>query len=280
MACSASNVRAAVIYRIIQSGATALDDGLLDKALVAISIALGLLERTAHESAMDIAVCQTLMGRCCLAIGKPQPALEWFNRALPIYIECDGPCSQAVSAAYSDHGTALLGLDRYEEAKQHFEEAVAIDEATLGELHPTTAKHRVNLGVSYYKMGELASAVRCYSRSMCVTRETLGEHHPEMAARWNNLGLAWKAMGEIDMALSAFHAALVIDRSTLADDHPALATTLYNLGITHAVGENRSAALDYLTSSYRIRTEQLGEAHPHTIDTALALNLARQARHR
>ena len=101
-----------------------------------------------------------------------------------------------------------------------------------------------------------------------------------MAARWNNLGLAWKAMGEIDLALSAFKSALAIDRDALASDDPALATTLYNLGITFAVSDHIDDALCYLMSSYRIRRKHHGETHPHTIDTALALDLARQAQRR
>lgn len=115
------DIRRAATYQIIQAGAQALDDGLTEKALTALTIALALFQRSPLESKAEIATCQTLVGRCCLALGNHQTALDWFELAHPIHLDCDGPWSQSVSAAHSDQGTALLGLERYEEALAHFE---------------------------------------------------------------------------------------------------------------------------------------------------------------
>ena len=280
MGISNHDVRLAATYQMIQSGAKALDDGTVDKAQAAITIALRLLSITPQESAAEIATCQTLLGRCALVLDQHQIALDWFRLSLPIYLGCDGPCSQAVSAAHSDQGTALLGLGHYEEARHHFEEAVAIDESTLGKHHPTTARRRANLGVSFYKMGDLTSAIRSYSQAMCVLRATLGDHHPDMAAKWNNLGLAWKAMGELDLALSAFREAHVIDQQSINGNQSARATTFYNLGTTCVMAGKIEAALEYLASSYLIRHQRLGATHPQTVDTAIALDLAKIAQRR
>lgn len=147
-----------------------------------------------------------------------------------MHTRCDGEQSQSIAAAHSDIGSALLGLERYDEALRHFRRAMSIDEAILGESHPTLARRWTNLGVGHYKTGDLTSAVHCYTKAMVIDRSTLGDKHPAMAAKWNNLGLAWKQMGEFDLALSAFTQALDIDGN--ADDPAAFATTLYNLGIT------------------------------------------------
>ena len=270
---STDNTRLAVTYQIIQSGATALDEGCCEKALVTLRIALKLLEQSSDKFGGDIATCQTLVGRCYVALGEDQQALDWFKLALPTHTTWDGPCSQSVSAAHVDHGTALLGLGRYDEATQHFKRAVRIDEATLGVNNPTTARRRANLGVGYFKMGQLSSAIRCYSQSMAVIRTHLGDHHPEMAAKWNNIGLAWKAMGEANMAHSAFENALTVDLNTQPPNYVALATTRYNLGITCLSQNQISDAFDHLSSSYQIRQQYLGATHPHTTDAAIALSL-------
>lgn len=70
------DLQRSIAWRIVQSGAQALDERHSAKALTSLSIALALLERLPDDGTTIKATCQTLLGRCCLDLGEFTFALE------------------------------------------------------------------------------------------------------------------------------------------------------------------------------------------------------------
>lgn len=146
----------------------------------------------------------------------------------------------AAFVAHYNLGVILEGRDRLDEARQHFEQAVALNpgyappylhlgglqrlngDASTAEqwyrrglqVDPTSADLHYNLGVVLARQGRHDLAVEHYRRSV--------EQKPESAAAWSNLGAAWLETGHPDEAVSAFRRALARE--------PRSAVLWYNLG--------------------------------------------------
>lgn len=101
--------------------------------------------------------------------------------ALSAHAHCDGVNggqSQSIAAAHTDVRSALLCLERYDEALRHFCRAMSIDEVILGESHPTLARRWTNPGVGHYKTGNLTNAIGLLGESYRIRHECFGANHP------------------------------------------------------------------------------------------------------
>ena len=79
--------------------------------------------------------------------------------------------------------------NKYKEAANLLNDALAIREKTLGENHPAVAATLNNLAVLYGKRGKYKDAEPLCKRALEIREKVLGSDHPDVAKQLNNLAL-------------------------------------------------------------------------------------------
>ena len=79
--------------------------------------------------------------------------------------------------------------NKYKEAANLLNDALAIREKTLGENHPAVAATLHNLTVLYGKRGKYKDAEPLCKRALEIREKVLGSDHPDVAKQLNNLAL-------------------------------------------------------------------------------------------
>jgi tetratricopeptide (TPR) repeat protein len=78
-------------------------------------------------------------------------------------------------------GAYLSERADYEQARQLFERALALDEAHFGADHPVTIQNLSNLANVLADEGDLAGARRLHERALAIYEARLGPDHPDTA---------------------------------------------------------------------------------------------------
>jgi kinesin light chain len=84
---------------------------------------------------------------------------------------------------------SLRDQNKYKEAANLLNDALAIREKTLGENHPAVAATLNNLAVLYGKRGKYKDAEPLCKRALEIREKVLGSDHPDVAKQLNNLAL-------------------------------------------------------------------------------------------
>src|SRR5262249_6810610 len=79
------------------------------------------------------------------ALGNPQKALEYFEKALTIKLATLGDSHPDVALSYNNLGAAYKALGNPQKALEYYEKALKILLAVYGEKHPHTTIAKSNL---------------------------------------------------------------------------------------------------------------------------------------
>jgi CHAT domain-containing protein/Flp pilus assembly protein TadD len=188
-----------------------------------------------------------------------QAAATWGSQAAP---EAKDWQARSLNLA----GMILVQLGRSEEAKRHYEEALAalqgsekpgteasslnnlaLIDIDRGELQKATseltearqkarqagdrtteAKALNNLGYAYDQLAEPQTALQYYEQTLDLARAS--SQRPVEALALNNLGVAYSSLGDHEAALKHYHQALAVIQTL--NGHPNEEKTLVNLGQT------------------------------------------------
>lgn len=124
------------------------------------------------------------------------------------------------------------------EAIEYLEVSIAICQE-LGDVRGATLS-QVNLGVAYYKRGDLDEAGTVLQQAL-NTLQNLGDL-AHAAVALGNLGLIYRARGELDTAEACFQESLAASRAS--NDKPGESQALSNLGLIHKARGEFDEALD------------------------------------
>jgi predicted component of type VI protein secretion system len=91
--------------------------------------------------------------------------------------------------------------------------ALAIDEASLGDTHPTVAIRLNNLAHLLHKTHRLSEAEPLMRRALAIDEASLGDAHPTVAIRLNNLAQLLQATNRLSEAKSLMRRAQAIDKA-------------------------------------------------------------------
>lgn len=130
------------------------------------------------------------LGICDLAGGEVQKAMLRFGEALEL-----GPAREDLGRVLFYIGTCLKEMERFEEAIEVLEKAVAADPEDI-------ANHNL-LGFCYYKVKRHEEAVARFRRAV--------EIDPRSAIDWANLGSNLRDLGRDDEAIAMYEKALSLD---------------------------------------------------------------------
>jgi tetratricopeptide (TPR) repeat protein len=127
-------------------------------------------------------------------------------------------------------GSTYLRLGQPEPAEVAYRRTLALYRDQHGDLHPTVAVARANLGAALAAAGDYAGSLEHQQAAVEIWTRALGEHHPATADALENTALAYAQLGRFDDAVAAQQQALELRRGAFDPDDLSIATSLNNLG--------------------------------------------------
>jgi tetratricopeptide (TPR) repeat protein len=82
-----------------------------------------------------------------------------------------------------------LRKGQHDRAIELYERALRIKEATLGEMHASTAVTITSMGGSYSWKGQHDRAIEVYERALRISLQVLGPHHLQTLQTQKNLAI-------------------------------------------------------------------------------------------
>ena len=161
-----------------------------------------------------------------------------------------------------DFAESLYKAGQYAEAEHLFRQAIEIDKTTLGEEHPSYARHLSNLALVLRQQASTTKPSDSTAKPSTSTKLPSVKGIQDYAISLNNLALVLRATGKYDEAERLYRQAIDIDKMTLGEGHPNYAIRLNNLaGVLRATGKYDEAERLY-RQAIDIDKMTLGEGHP------------------
>jgi tetratricopeptide (TPR) repeat protein len=139
------------------------------------------------------------LGDALRAERKYTAALVCLQRALRRQSELHGT-HPATAQTHTRLGALWFEQGHYMQARFHFQEALAIREATLGPRDPATAQSLHNLGVTLAALGDLRSARVCLAQALAIREDRLGRAHLATAQSLDALSRVLADLGDDESA--------------------------------------------------------------------------------
>jgi tetratricopeptide (TPR) repeat protein/predicted Ser/Thr protein kinase len=164
------------------------------------------------------------------------------------------------------------------EAIRMQKQVLDIRRSRLGDAHPDVAAAHANLGIAFWKAGDLEAALEHARRAMTLFGTSHGEHHPNFASALNLEASILFMRGKNTEALAGFERVVDIRSSTLGPGHFHVAGALSNVAIIQeAVGKLDEAGKTY-ERALAIFETALGPDHPDLIQLHTNLGANHQKR--
>jgi tetratricopeptide (TPR) repeat protein len=212
------------------------------------------------------------LGRYQELLGNFWQAERFYLRAADVSAIIYGVESAGHAADLNNLANIYQSEGRYDEAVEKFEEALRIDEKTIGKEHPDYASRLNNLANVYRSQGRDDEAIEKYEKALQIAEKTIGREHPSYATYLNNLANVYKSQGRNDEAIEKYEEALRIDEKTIGREHPDHATGLNNLALVYRSQGRYDEAIEKFEEALQIDEKTIGKEHP---DYAIRLsNLA------
>jgi tetratricopeptide (TPR) repeat protein len=203
-------------------------------------VAIRILEKLVlglDSSVSERIVKDNLRGVACHNIGllymwhkEYQQALESFSKAEEARQQCSFVTPRDVGVTQVRKGQALFALGRCDEALSCFHAALA----TTEEDQVVRAKILNNIGVAYYHLGDLSTAVKSFTEALTIQRKRLdGPVRREAlvydaAVSLSNMGKIYLETGDNHRASVVYEEALRLQTSVFRKDHEIVLTSLQN----------------------------------------------------
>ncbi len=209
-------------------------------------------------------------------VGDPNDVRSWptLDPLAPHAQTCAKYADQAQIAAPTDRlfnqlGLFLMEKAQYDQAEPLMRRSLAIDETSLGELHPKFALGLNNLAQLLKATNRLSEAEPLMRCALAIDEASLGEHHPNIAKDLNNLALLLQDTNRLFEAELLMRRALAIDEASLGEHHPKVAIRLNNLAQLLQATNRLSEAEPLMRRALAIDEASFGEHHPKV---AICLN--------
>ncbi len=211
----------------------------------------------------------------------------------------------------SSMGNAYRQLGLYREARPLLEQAVTLEDSTLGRDDPRTARSHYVLAGLLRRLGEfdaarghyqaalairerlgnsddisvslnglanlevdvnhLEQACELYRRALAITAQSAGTDSPRYAGQLSGLALTQWRLGEADSARAMLERVVAIQRRTLAPDNLDLAWSLSALGTFYADGHHAERARALCEEALAVQERKLGPDHTDVAESLDAL---------
>ena len=223
----------------------------------------GVVASESDDSSLETVILHKRMGKACQDQKQFDKALEYYNKALDIYIGLQrehhshtGDLYDNMARVYKAQGSNLLeyfgkalgiklateGVNQRslpETCKLIREVCVSQDQleqvlanavrraADINSSH-SVAKHYQRLGLAFQKQELNNEALKCYDKAMVGCLESKRENHPDTGDLYDNMARACQKQDSNDKALEYFGKALNIKLATVGEKDPSV-TAIYSL---------------------------------------------------
>ncbi len=198
------------------------------------------------------------------AAGDMALALAHYTRALQL-ARAQGPVeSDSLYEALIGIGVLEADLQRYDDARAHLHEALALLEELYGRDHPMLAAVLVDIAECDYYEGDLGAAEAGYRRALELRSRVAGPDSPRLLSILNNLAAVDFSRGNYRAALDEFRHVLAIRERVFGVDDVDNARFLANMSFCLGRLGDQRGAYESATRAVELRGTKLGEQHPLT----------------
>jgi hypothetical protein len=191
--------------------------------------------------------------------GNDARSNELFVEAEQRYASAGGKDPEILAQALLGRGGAAAVLDRADDARVRFNQALELGKA-YG-LAGVTAEALEGLAMTNFYAGDFKAAESFYGQALDARVAFSGETHPKVSESLNGLAATAYMRGDRTRAESYWQRVLTIDRRLLGPRHPDLATTMNNLGRLWLERREFSRAVAILDEAVSILAAQQSETH-------------------
>lgn len=159
-------------------------------------------------------------------------------------------------------GFSLYHQQKYREAADLLDHALAVDVALKGKQHPDICADLEGLGTVLWAGEDYERAEAAFAGCYALQLEIFTEDNPMVAPILNSLAVVRQSQGKFDEAEATFKECLRVLTKAHGEGHPSIASCLSNLALLYeAMGRNEEA-LRLAERSLEINREAFGDAHP------------------
>ncbi len=215
-----------------------------------------------NEAGFDLVAAQSAVALISVEgvhLAHADEGLSWARHAEAAFERSD---PQSVLRGRYHAALGSLHLQRYEldDARLHYEKAIAIEREAFGEDHEQVATLLAYLGIVQEQSGRSEDAVASFEKAIDITQRALGSDHPALATLHNNYATLLFGRQDLVAARAQLERAVAIQRQALGA-HPSTAMFIDNLGgLLYLQGEReRGKAL--IEEALAMREAILGPEH-------------------
>jgi len=166
-------------------------------------------------------------------------------------------------------GTTYMDLGLYPEARKQVEQALQIENRTLGSKNPKTLNSFALLGSVAYDQGDYPKAETLLSQVLEDDRRILGPQHPDTLRAARKLASVYWAEGKYARAQTLEEQTLEASRRVWGPEDPETVSVMNNLALIYQA-EGKIAQCESLrVQTLEIFRRREGPEHP---DTLMAMN--------
>jgi len=211
------------------------------------------LDRISDQIALQIIDAYLKLGNCHLQlkdyVASKTAYLEGMQRTEDLSTIDKSTQQGAIATLYHQLGIVAQELREYEQARQHYQQALQIH-IEYGDRH-SQAKSNHQLGYVAQELREYEQARQYYQQALQIRIE-YGDHYTQ-ARTHHNLGMVAEALNEYEQARQYYQQALQIYIEY--DDRYSQAGTYHQLGIVAEESNEYEQARQYYQQALRIYIE-------------------------
>jgi tetratricopeptide (TPR) repeat protein len=204
-------------------------------------------------------------GRALNLAGNYDAAARILRSAVELARRRLDPSNTLRSGALTELADVLTQLEKYSEAEQLCNEALAADRKRGSAGTEVLAETLGTLGLAYFYEGDLVKAEPPLREALKLREQALGMHHALTAMSLDILGVLLYQTGRYDEALKAYEQALPIHREVFGAEHPEMATILNNIGRVALITGRVDEAEPLLRQSLAMFEKFKGSAHANLV---------------
>lgn len=197
-------------------------------------------------------------------LGEAKRAMRWVEYAAAT-LDGLGKHDDLRARLLERRGLLSNKLGEFDEARQLYEDSLAIVEQQSGPDSYRAGELHLQLGLTFMALGDHDRALHHARRDLEITEAQRGAVHPATALSLNNLSLPLTALGKTDEAKIALARCIRIWTDVFGADYPRLAMPLHNLGDIAMDEQQFTVALENYRGSLDVLMKTRGSDHPDLV---------------
>jgi tetratricopeptide (TPR) repeat protein len=219
----------------------------------------------------DTMVAAQRLADACLAAGRADEAIPWFQWVLNSLTNKLGPDHRDVLEARRRLGHALVAALQLPAAITVLERAVPHFEQVCGPGHADTLGAQDELAAAYLAAGKYSDAITLYRRTLADRERAQGARHPQTMTTRHGLADSYLASGRAKEAVAAYKRVVADRERVLGPDHLETLSARNDLGAAYQKTGKTAAAELACEQAWAGFERVLGPRHPDTLRSRAGL---------